>query len=113
MMTSQPMVAQTIEMFQTLKKLKSEIEQRVESCEKKTRRLAGRAENLKKLQLVENEYQKVSTQILMDQGQMQSMQQSLSQFLLDQKEPRYTDIEKKMLDLNVKYLLTRDLATEV
>ena len=50
MMTSQPMAAQAIEMFQTLKKLKSEIEQRLVKSELLGRKLAGRAENLKKLQ---------------------------------------------------------------
>jgi hypothetical protein len=37
-------------MFQTLKKLKSEIEQRLVKSELLGRKLAGRAENLKKLQ---------------------------------------------------------------
>jgi DNA repair protein RAD50 len=32
---------------------------------------------------------------------------------IDLLEPKYKDIEKKLLDLNVKYLLTRDLSSEV
>jgi hypothetical protein len=31
---------------------------------------------------------------------------------VDLLEPKYKDIEKKLLDLNVKYLLTRDLSSE-
>jgi DNA repair protein RAD50 len=37
----------------------------------------------------------------------------LKAFKLELLEPKYKEIEKRLLDLNVKYHLTKDIATEV
>jgi hypothetical protein len=46
------------------------------------------------------------------QGQVTSQNESLKAFRIELLDPRYKDIEKRLLDLKVKYLLTKDLSTE-
>jgi len=46
------------------------------------------------------------------QGQVTSQNESLKAFKIELLDQRYKDIEKKLLDLKVKFLLTKDLSTE-
>jgi DNA repair protein RAD50 len=47
------------------------------------------------------------------QGQIVSLRESLKSFKIELMDNKYKDIEKRLLDLNVKYHLTKDICTEV
>ena len=61
---------------------------------------------------MQNQLVGLSSELSNLQGQVTSQNESLKAFRIELLDPRYKDIEKRLLDLKVKYLLTKDLSTE-
>lgn len=107
------MAEQTLEWFIQLRQYKKELKEESEKSEKLKAYLQQTQSNNAVLFEKRKEFQILQNQASQAKGTSSSMSDTLRSFEDEIRAPKFKDIEKKLLDLNVKFLLTKDLAIEV